>query len=657
MRVIADIETLNPFFCVTFTDYDSEKEVQFIIKDDVNHLPQIKQFLSKVTYLISFNGIHFDSTILFWVISQQNVTVAQIYKAAQCVIHQDERWDDFKPYSQYKWKAPWCNIDLFLYWSKGLRMSKKLSLKYFAVNLDMDIQEMPIHHSVKSLTLEDEQSILEYNKLDNAVTKKLAQTLRDQINLRFDNKKKYGLDMLSWDAPKIASEILLDAYCRKNWQQEEPYWEFKKNIRNTKHEKVRFRNGDYLPQINFKTKLFQDLFKEIQNSYNGFSKEFIFKKFNGVYIKISCGSGGIHSVNKNESYFTSESKVVKTSDVASMYPNFFLNYKSIRESLYDVLDIYSGKKDERMEAKRKVQSSKKIGEVPKSSDVNDDVTGKLILNAITGLLDSEYSWLYSQPQIMALRLTGQMCLLRAFEESNLNQIEVVSCNTDGQEVFLDKEDERKYLDVISTIEKEFDVEFEHEDYKSIYYKSVNDYIAIYQNPKKDPKTKGEFIYEKVLDGSNEFLIVPIAVKEYFLNNIPIEQTIRNHTNIFDFCAAKKIAKNYKVTFNGESVQQLNRFYVSNKGGYLYKSKYRELTKKEIEFEQMDEEEIKEDKKTKIGTKLHVMKGLQLTLLNRVNVPFPKDIKYQFYISKAQKIIDLFEVKQQNLFELDQLKLF
>lgn len=34
-------------------------------------------------------------------------------------------------------------------------------------------------------------------------------------------------------------------------------------------------------------------------------------------------------------------------------------------------------------------------------------------------------------------------------------------------------------------------------------------------------------------------IVPLAVKEYFLNGTPIEKTIRNHKNIYDFCLRLK----------------------------------------------------------------------------------------------------------------------
>ena len=44
-------------------------------------------------------------------------------------------------------------------------------------------------------------------------------------------------------------------------------------------------------------------------------------------------------------------------------------------------------------------------------------------------------------------------------------------------------------------------------------------------------------------------IVPIAIKEYYINNTPIEQTIRNHTNIYDFCLRLKVNSAATLLFN------------------------------------------------------------------------------------------------------------
>ena len=45
MRLVSDIETLRPFFCVTFLDYDSDQYWQFKISGTVNQLTELKEFM------------------------------------------------------------------------------------------------------------------------------------------------------------------------------------------------------------------------------------------------------------------------------------------------------------------------------------------------------------------------------------------------------------------------------------------------------------------------------------------------------------------------------------------------------------------------------------------------------------------------------------
>lgn len=277
--------------------------------------------------------------------------------------------------------------------------------------------------------------------------------------------------------------------------------------------------------------------------------------------------------------------------------------------MIEVLDIYSEKKQERIKAKN--EGNKTVNE-----------TLKLVLNSFTGILDNEYSAFYSPAQVMALRLTGQLILSRLLEECTLHEIVVVSLNTDGIELLLPDDKKDIYNGIISSIEKEFNIEFEHDKYQFIYYKTVNDYIAY--TDKGKIKVKGEFIYEKVLDGANEFLIIPLAVKEYFVNNIPIEDTIKNHKNIFDFCMGKKVDKQYRIYYLDKQQQQLNRFYCSKQGAYLYKQKKDKTTRE------------------------HIFKESAVKIINNIPEEFPKDIDYEFYIRKAKEIISLFEKQQLNL---------
>lgn len=320
-RQVIDIETLKGAMTITFLDYDSDNYKQFIITKDVNQLQEIKEELKKVNYFIGFNSIHFDSIVCNWLINQKQVSPENIYNVAQCIINQDIDYESYRKYSKYKYNTPWINLDLFMYWSKMLRISKKLSLKYFANNLDMNIQEMPIHHSQSKFTEQEIKDILEYNLNDCYVTKALAKKLNEQINLRIKIQQTYKLDAISWDAPKIASELLMDSYCKKTYEEKGSiydlsFYDYKKICKGLKYEFQDFKNGDYIPKIEFKTKVFQDLYKEICESSNGFSKEIIYKQSDGSFIKISYGSGGIHSVNKNEVYKSIPGLSVITSDVA-----------------------------------------------------------------------------------------------------------------------------------------------------------------------------------------------------------------------------------------------------------------------------------------------------------------------------------------------------
>lgn len=609
-RAVIDIETLADCFTLTALDYDSINYVQFEISHRKNDYYSMRNFLDTIEYFIGFNSIHFDEKVLLYIIKNNINQAVDIYKVAQEVIQFGDDFNNNQKFRNVMYNKPWISIDLFLYWSKGLRISKKLSLKYFAVNLDMNVEEMPIHHSKTNLTNEEIDKVLSYNLNDCEVTKALANKLSSEINLRVWIKNEYNLDCLSWDSPKIANEILLEDFCSKTFNNKSEYWEYKKEIRATRYEKTKFRNGDYLPKINFKTPQFQDLYKEICNSYNGFNKEILVQQSDASYIKVGYGSGGIHSVNKNENYISNSESIVYTSDVASLYPNLLINYKFIKPDLEIVLKKYTNVKEERIEAKRTKNKTK-------------DAFLKLILNSLTGLLDNEYSWLYSPEYIMALRLMGQLLLTRLFEECKLNSLIVRSLNTDGIEVIIPVDKEQIYLNIVESIEQEFNVVFEHEKYKFINYLSVNDYIC--QTFEGKIKVKGQFIYEKVLDGSNETLIIPIALKEYFVNNIPIEKTILNYKNIFDFSLAKKISKDYKVFHNNIQVQQLNRVYASKKGAYLYKQKEGSKTME------------------------HVFKESGVQIINKPPLEFPDDIDYQYYIRKTNEILYNFNKQQLNLF--------
>lgn len=215
-----------------------------------------------------------------------------------------------------------------------------------------------------------------------------------------------------------------------------------------------------------------------------------------------------------------------------------------------------------------------------------DTFYKLILNSTSGLLDNEHSWLYYNEGAVGLRLTGQLQLLRTIEECMLQDFEVISCNTDGIEVLVLKSKTDEYLSMMKELEKEFNLEWEHEEYIKLYYLNINNYIALTESGKV--KRKGEFKIEKSeipLGDSTDFLIIPKIINKYLIdnpNNKSVEELLMNWKelgfSIYDFCASFKVDKSFSVFHNRVKQQQLNRYYASKHkdSAYLIKVKNSEL---------------------------------------------------------------------------------
>lgn len=639
-RQVFDIETLADVSTFTFENYDTGQVRVFEFSRYQNDYLPLKEFWYTITHLISFNGNHFDNPVTQWLLDDRYIgswlytqnyrhsvdtlsgeQLAKIaYWRAQQIIHNQEIDRNLRmEVYQLQREAHFISIDLFLFWSKMLRLSKKLSLKFFAHNLGMNIVEMPIHHSTLNLSKVQIQQVRAYNLQDVRVTSRLARELKEQINLRSWIQKTYGLSCYSMDSPKIAQQLILVDYCQRTKKS-------RKIVSKRRYVKPNpLPLADLLPEVIFKTPFFQQVYLDMLQSVNGFERKYLYRNPDGTYLKLSYGIGGLHTIQKNETFKASPFLKIKTIDVASLYPTLILNYGYITPELgVELLRVYGNIKVERLLAKQAGEKQK-------------DTLMKLMLNGFSGLADSPTCWLYSPEQILAMRLHGQLLLSRVLEELGLAGLNAISLNTDGVELRI-RPDQQALLDsIIKQIEQEFGVEFEQDAYKAVYYKTVNDYLAIYETPKvkKDGtvethKAKGEFIANMVLDGSNEFLIVSKAVEAYFVHGKQPEQFITKHKSVFDFCAAKKISKDYQVYFRGKKQQQLNRYLVStnSKGAYLYKQKG-------------------------AGANMeNVLKGLPVILVNEECNRPPADypIDYQWYIQRTRETIRIFEPPQLSLFE-------
>jgi uncharacterized protein (DUF2132 family) len=298
-----------------------------------------------------------------------------------------------------------------------LRISKKISLKGLAIQLGYPtIQELPYEPN-SVLKQHEIDELIHYNSVhDLGILELLLIKMEDEVRLRNYVKKEYGLDCMSFDAPKIASEILLKYYCKETWKDgidDTIYGYYNNKIKEIRS--TRFTTGTplSLPPISFHLPQFKELYADMCKATRSFSKEVIIIH-NNTTIKLSYGIGGLHSVNNNEIYTENADNLIVTSDVASMYPNLIINYKLIRFN--EILNKYIQVKEDRIDAKATGNKTK-------------DSFLKLILNSTSGLIDNEHSWLYYPEGAMKLRLMGQLVLTVVIDKLVFNGFKVISANT------------------------------------------------------------------------------------------------------------------------------------------------------------------------------------------------------------------------------------
>lgn len=189
---------------------------------------------------------------------------------------------------------------------------------------------------------------------------------------------------------------------------------------------------------------------------------------------------------------------------------------------------------------------------------------------------------------------------------------------------------------------------EYNDYKEIYFLSVNDYIAI--TTSGDSKFKGDFLIDLEYHKNKSFRIIPLALKEYFVNNNKnVKEFILNHDNLMDFCGRANVNSSFYLEFiennNTKLYNKIVRYYISKTGGKLQKVKKKECT-------------------TNAAPRSEVNAGYISTIINSIPSN-PKlhinNINYDFYIAKVMEIIYRIEngkkPKKQQAVSQNQLLLF
>lgn len=577
--IIYDIETMQELFVVVCM-VPGKSGKSFQVSKWKNELDKFVRYTEAHpdAYWVGYNNLRFDSQVVEWILRNYdnwheltNLEItAKIAQKAADVIH-DANYDVFPEYREHELSLK--QIDLFKinHYDNKNRM---VSLKRLEFEMDLEnIEEMPIHHSKTNMTKEEIETTIDYCFNDVDATYEFYKvTMGDtnhplykgnnQIELRRDIEEEFGIPCLNYSDSKIGDEIIKKYYCQEKmieYKELPKKGYFRKNIelKNCIAKYVTFQTkelSDFLKRIKKTTLGLQDDFKEELHFYGN------------VY---SFMKGGLHTENTPKVFEADKEYEIIDWDVSSYYPAIIINNGRFPAHLgKEFLRGYKQMFDKRLELKPLAKKDKKIKGIVGAL--------KLAVNSVYGKSSDMQSWIYDRQLTMFTTITGELSLMMLIEQYELNGIQVISANTDGVTIRIKK-------DLIPLMHKLNEwwcsmtqYELERTDYSKIIFSTVNDYLAIMTNG--EIKKKGDFLTDFELHKNKSARVVPIALEQYFVHGVPVEYTIRNHSNLYDFCIRQKATKSFhyegtnRVTGQKTMYNKLIRYYVSNTGEKIFKVK-------------------------------------------------------------------------------------
>lgn len=660
---VYDIEVFQNIFHCSAINTETKEIHKFEISPRKNQLSELISFFKQVNSPVSwndnyttncsidsdkifcgYNNLHYDNPVINYIIEYEHVLAEKpvlvitnsIFNLSREITNSGENIEKWK---RWKYQVWFDSFDILtMLYSNKLRVG----LKEIQVTMQYkNVQEFVCDWS-KPLPIEDFDSMIDYNINDIESTSALLDRCKKDIDLRLAIEDEYGVKVLSKDGVNIGMKILTHKYLEKTGL---TWWD----IKDLRSPQAYIPLKDViLPFIKYDSPILKSVLDEMKTQVvspgrKGYEKNFVFGG-----LRYTVGVGGIHSKNDPEIVIPAEDEMLIDIDVASLYPSMLIEYGFYPKHLGpEFLEVYSQIRSERIEAKH-------------NGDKIKDSTLKLALNGLSGNLQNEHNFCYSPFAVMQIRINGQLLLLMLAEKLVELGCRIVQANTDGLFVLLKKSIYDKVNNVCREWEQLTKLTLEEDRFEAMYQYAINDYIAVKEGyadirdrflageqivQKKKTgelyksteqiqddyiKQKGMFITKVQLGKGLTPKIIPEAVIKYFVDGIPVEDTIKGCKDIKKFLMAEKTGKQWNVEYMKEDIQRTNRFYASTNGGYLWK--WKQVGNAEKQYQNM-------------------LAASGVTLLNKFDDKPIEDrkINYRYYLRECYKIIEDLKPRQLSLF--------
>lgn len=551
MRLISyDCEVFAYDWLVTLKD--KETGIYTCIWNDNEAL---KMALSDDCIYVGFNSKHYDQYIIKAI-------------AADLTPQEVKQVNDYIIAGGQGWQCPQLADYYFRFNNVDIRddTQQGLSLKAIEGHLGMSVKESSVPFDIdRPLTPEEKAETKFYCKHDVDTAERLIDIRKDYLKNKINLGRLAGLDEVKAMGMTNAKLTAAMLSATKKPHDDERKYVYPDNLRK-----------EYIPP---------EVFAFFDRMYDlSISDSELFKgKFNLNIgeCPVTLGYGGIHGAIPNFFWEETEDRGIWNEDVGSYYPHLCtINGYTSRN--IPSPQIYEDILDRRMKAKA-------------AGDKHTANALKLVCNTTYGGLLNQYNDLYDPLMGRSVCISGQLYLLELAEHcyQEIKGLRIVQLNTDGIMVECDKKDYDTLTAICAEWQSRTGFDLEEDTVIKIAQKDVNNYVEV--QPGGKVKAKGGYLVKGIAPAgafniNNSCVIVATALKEFFVNGTPVEDTINGCDDIFQFQIIAKAGAKYKETYHvvdgvKEPVQKVNRVYATadEKYGKIYKVKSEDDSTAKIEM--------------------------------------------------------------------------
>lgn len=509
-------------------------------------------FMERNPFLGGFNNKHYDNFILKGVMC--GLTPEQIKEINDLIIVEEVNGWDIPVLREYR--VYFDSFDLMDDCQVGL------SLKAIEAHLGIPIEETEVDFNITHRLSEKElQETIYYCKYDVDATEKLYHLRQAYLKNKVTLGKARNLtdrQAMYMTNAKLTSVYLKAQKPEKPWNDERNYQYPEKLLR------------QYIPQEVFD---FFDCMKD-----DRIPNDELFSSKLEIMVGVcpcTIAYGGIHGAIPTYVEEATETRTIRNKDVISYYSHLMILMGYCSRNMPSP-KMFEDTLEERVAAK-------------KAGDKATANALKLVLNTTYGAMlngkdGTAFNDLYDPLMGRSVCISGQLFLLELSEHliAECPTLKIIQLNTDGIMVSFDHEDEAKYQEITQEWQDRTGFELEEDFIRKIVQKDVNNYVEVPADG-GEPKVKGGQLVRGIAPAgafniNNNAVVVARAIKQYFIDGTPPEETIAASENILDFQLIAKAGGKYSQCYHlvgGEKVivQKVNRVYaVSDKSkGTVYKT--------------------------------------------------------------------------------------